>query len=97
MTGAHERRSCPHCGQQLVTITLPDQTGWGESPQLACFNDDCPYYREGWDWMWEHYRARVSYRYRLTGVQDEHASPLAVWSPTALRELIVGGEPDDAS
>lgn len=96
MTVPPAQRTCPHCGQPLVTITLPDQTGWGDGPQPACFNDECPYYREGWDWMWQHYRARASYRYRLTSVEEGHASPLPVWSPTALRDRIVSCKPDEA-
>ena len=88
------QRTCPHCGQRLVAFTLPDETAWGEGPQLACFNDDCSYYREGWAWMWEHYRARASYRYRLTSLRDSHASPLPVWSPEALRDRIIAERPN---
>lgn len=94
MTSSPDTPLCPHCGQALVGITMPDQGGWGPEVQLACFNDECPYYREGWDWMWEHYRARASYRYRLTDVGGNHPSPLPVWSPDALRDRIVGRKPD---
>jgi hypothetical protein len=83
------QRTCPHCGHRLVAFTLPDETAWGDGYQLACFNDACPYYRDGWDWMWDQYRVRASYRYRLTSPRDDHPSPLPVWSPEALRDRIV--------
>jgi len=80
---------CPHCGTPLQAFTLPDNTGWQEAVQWACFNDDCPYYRDGWEWMWSHYRVRSSYRYRLVNREKNIAQPLAVWSPSALRDRIV--------
>ena len=80
---------CPHCGKPLRRFTLPDNTGWHEPYQWACFNDDCPYYRDGWEWMWTQYRVRSSYRYRITDVESGRASPLAVWSPQALKDRIL--------
>ena len=88
MTGAKSPLTCPHCGALLKRFSLPEAGGWDTDYQLACFNDDCPYYREGWDWMRENYEAKASYRYRVdpaTGC----ASPLAVWSPTALLDRIL--------
>lgn len=91
---------CPHCHTPLQAFTLPDNTGWQESVQWACFNDDCPYYRDGWEWMWSHYRVRSSYRYRLVNQEKNSAQPLPVWSATALRDRIVdtaGGPDHDSS
>ena len=79
---------CPHCGEALKAFELPDNTGWEGSSQLACFNDECPYFQRGWKHMEEHYAVKASYRYRVdpsTGV----ASPLAVWSATALTDRIL--------
>jgi len=42
---------CPHCGESLQRFSLPDNTGWEGDFQLACFNDDCPYYERGWRHM----------------------------------------------
>jgi hypothetical protein len=83
---------CPHCGEALKAFELPDNTGWEGTFQLACFNDECPYYQRGWTHMEEHYAVKASYRYRVdpaTGV----ASPLAVWSPSALTDRILDDEP----
>jgi hypothetical protein len=81
--------TCPHCGVRLRPFAVPEGGGWDPKPQWACFNDDCPYYREGWDWMWEQYRAKASYRYRVVDPATGRSSPLAVWSPTAIRDLIL--------
>jgi hypothetical protein len=84
--------SCPHCGAVLRRFRIPEQSGWQQPFQWACFNNDCPYYREGWEWMWEHYRAKASYRYRLLDPLTGQTSPLAVWSETALLERILDDE-----
>ncbi len=80
--------SCPHCGEPLLPFALPEAGGWDSPFQLACWNDECPYYVRGWTWMESEYGVRSSYRYRLdpgTGA----ASPLPVWSPTAIRDQII--------
>jgi hypothetical protein len=82
---------CPHCEQALQAFELPPDTGWSTEFQLACFNDDCPYYVNGWQWMMERYQVRTSYRYRVDPATG-HPSPLAVWSATALRDRIIEAE-----
>ncbi len=88
---SHPKESlcCPHCGQQLKKFQMPDESGWETSVQWACFSNDCPYYRNGWDWMYEKYRVRVSYRYRVLSPETGQTSPLAVWSETALCDRII--------
>ncbi|TAM48271.1 MAG: hypothetical protein EPN53_10425 [Acidobacteria bacterium] len=79
---------CPHCGQPLARFSLPDEGGWDGTFQLACFNDDCPYFVRGWAWIEEHYGVRSSYRYRLDPASGQ-ASPIPVWSRNALRDRIL--------
>ncbi|MEW6366809.1 MAG: hypothetical protein AB1714_19445 [Acidobacteriota bacterium] len=79
---------CPHCGQMLSPFGLPESGGWELPFQLACFNDECSYYSRGWGWMFERFGVRASYRYRVDPVSGQ-ASPLPVWSPTALRDRIL--------
>ncbi len=79
--------TCPHCGAPLARFELPE-AGFDHSFDLACFNDDCPYYVRGWTWMEEQFGVRSSYRYRIDA-QNGRASPLAVWSSTALRSRIL--------
>ena len=83
---------CPHCNEPLKPFSLPEDTGWEGEFQLACFNDECPYYVRGWDWMNEKYGVKSSYRYRVVP-ETAKASPLAVWSPDALKDRILDLEP----
>jgi hypothetical protein len=85
---ARKKHTCPHCGAALQFFELPEAGGWDQRCHLACFNNDCPYYRRGWDWMMSQYNVKVSYRFRLDPVSG-CASPIAVWSETALVDRIV--------
>jgi hypothetical protein len=82
---------CPHCAEPLLPFRLPEEGGWDTEFHIACFNDDCPYYRNGWRWMEERYGVKSSYRYRIDP-SSGRASPLAVWSPQALRDRIIEAE-----
>lgn len=90
MVDERQGRRCPHCGESLQSFALPDNTGWKEPVHWVCFNDDCEYFRRGWNWMEERFGVRASYRYRVDPATGKD-SPLAVWSPTALRDRILGG------
>ena len=45
--------------------------------------------------MWEQYEVRASYRYRVTQGETRSASPLAVWSETALIDRIIENDDND--
>ena len=66
---------------------MPDGASWPEPFFLACFNNDCCYYRDGWTWMWEQYSQRASYRYALNP-RTETALMIPVWSDDATREML---------
>ena len=85
-----ERAACPHCGARLVRMALPDVV-YDHEYDLVCFNDECSYYVRGWAWMEQQFGVKTSYRYRIDS-RTGHASPVAVWSPTAMRNKIL---PDD--
>lgn len=93
MTTSHP--VCPHCNQPLQAFELPDNTGWQGEFQLACFNDDCPYFVRGWQHMQENYAVRASYRYRIDPPSGD-VSPLAVWSSDALKDRIIDATVADA-
>jgi len=82
---------CPHCNQKLQAFELPDGSGWDGEFHLACFNDDCPYFQRGWAWMREKYAVNASYRYRVNPASGK-ASPLGVWSKTAIRDRILDAD-----
>ncbi len=85
---------CPHCGDKLKKFEMPADAGFDSPYQLACFNNDCSYYREGWDWMAEKYEVKTSYRYRVDPTTGG-ASPLAVWSETAIVDHIIDYDDDE--
>jgi hypothetical protein len=85
MTGA---RTCPHCGDRLKKWLVPDGATWTEEFLFVCFNDDCSYYREGWEWMEQQYSQRASYRYMVNPTTGA-SSMIPVWSDSATREMIV--------
>jgi hypothetical protein len=95
MPTKQEKYTCPHCEAGLQAFELPEAGGWDQKYHLACFNNDCPYYRRGWDWMLDHYNAKVSYRYRLDPESGKD-SPIAVWSETALVDRIIKKYPKPA-
>jgi hypothetical protein len=82
---------CPHCNVTLTPFSVPDAGGWRAPFHLACFNDECPYFVRGWQWMKERFGVNSSYRYRLDPATGK-ASPLGVWSRNALRDRILDAE-----
>jgi hypothetical protein len=79
---------CPHCNHDLQPFELPDNTGWQTEFQLACFNDECPYFRRGWEHMESNFAVKASYRYRVDPANGR-PSPLPVWSVDALKDRIL--------
>jgi Ogr/Delta-like zinc finger len=80
--------NCPHCGKKMSMWMPSPESSWGNDMQLVCFNDDCPYYKQGWEWMLSHFNQKVSYRHRYNPRTGEKG-PLPVFSPTALRSGII--------
>lgn len=62
----------------------PQQSTWSGDFQFVCFNDECPYFASGWEWMENHYNVTASYRCRLDPLTGE-VGPLPVWSMEALK------------
>ena len=86
--------SCPHCRKGLMPFELPDNTGWQTDFHVACFNDDCSYYTDGWEWMREQYNQNASYRYAFNP-STKSSLLIPVWSDQATRENIVPDEEGD--
>jgi len=91
---AETPRSCPHCESRLRKWQVPEDASWSEDFFFVCFNDDCPYYQQGWGWMLEHYNQRVSYRHAINPMTGA-PFPLPVWSASATREMIVDDSEGD--
>jgi hypothetical protein len=82
-----DKYTCPHCGSRLSPWSSPDLTSWGGRVLYVCFDDTCPYYQEGWDWMLQQYNVKASYRHRYDPETGE-IGPLAVWSQEALKDQV---------
>jgi hypothetical protein len=86
-----ETLCCPHCGERLRKWAVPDnpfcQT-WDNDFMYICFNDACPYYVGGWDYMFREGMGGVSYRLMYNPEKDR-CLPIPVPTPHALKEGIV--------
>jgi hypothetical protein len=80
-------RTCPHCSTQLKKWRVPDEATWNEEFFFVCFNNDCDYYKRGWEWMQKQYSQRASYRYAFNPVTKGDLM-IPVWSDEATREMI---------
>ena len=87
---------CPHCMKPIRRWANPQLVCWSGEYQYVCFNDECPYFQRGWDWMESHFHVKASYRHRVDPVTGE-SGPLPVWSREALRDhIIIEEEPTHA-
>ena len=76
---ASSRTTCPHCGTALTPLGLPEAL-FAHAYDLACFNDECPYYVRGFAWMEQQYGVKASYRFRIDG-ESGHPSPMVARGP----------------
>ena len=88
---------CPYCGDRLKKWQVPHSPFeiecWYETDHLyICFNDGCPYFRRGWDWMWSRMKRNVSYRHMYNPVARK-SGPMPVPTYFALKDGILDEEP----
>jgi len=86
-----KKLDCPHCGERMNKWKTPADSTWGTEFQYVCFNDECPYFVKGWDWIMQQRKARASYRHRYNPVTGK-SGPVPVWSNDALKDNIIREE-----
>ena len=82
---------CPHCGEKMRKWAVPDnpfEVTWDNEFMYICFNDACPYYVRGWDFMHREGNRGSSYRLMYNPEKD-CCMPIPVPTPKALRESII--------
>ncbi len=87
----NERPACPHCGAELKKWKTPPMSTWASEYQWVCFNDECPYFVRGWEWMMESQNVKASYRHCMDPKSGK-TGPLPTWSYEAHKSSIIKDE-----
>ena len=87
---------CPYCGEKMKKWDVsknPYESTWDNDFVYMCFNDACPYFVRGWDFMYKQCNRSLSYRLVFDPAEDTCTS-IPVYNYQALREGIISKNGD---
>jgi len=82
---------CPYCGEKMKKWDVSQnfyESTWDNGFVYMCFNDVCPYFVRGWDFMYRQCNRGLSYRLVFDPAEDSCTS-IPVHNHQALREGII--------
>lgn len=83
-----DKTICPHCNQKMSKWSSPGAYSWGSEYLYICFNDECDYYKNGWDHTFRQIGIKASYRHRYDPTTGQEG-PFPVNTPDAGKDCIV--------
>ncbi len=83
-----DKTICPHCGIKMKKWRTPPLSTWTAEYFYVCFNDECAYFKRGWEHMNKTTHVACSYRHRYDP-ESGTSGPLPVWSPDAGKSDII--------
>lgn len=88
MSDTQNNPTCQHCNSVMKKWTTPPASTWSSSFLWICFNDECPYYVKGWEWMMQTREMHCSYRHSIDPESGAKA-PIPIWDENALKDQII--------
>ena len=88
---------CPYCLEKMKKWEVPENpfvSTWDNAFMYICFNDRCPYFVDGWDFMYRQGNRGASYRL-MYNPEKNSCHPVPVMSVNTLRDGIVHDRADE--
>jgi hypothetical protein len=83
-----EVSKCKYCGSDLKKVAMPPDSKFQTEFLMVCLNDDCDYFKRGWNWMKEKFNVDASYRYQFNPVTGQDG-PFPVVRSTDLKDMVI--------
>jgi hypothetical protein len=83
-----DEHNCKYCGNKMSKVAMPFDSDWNVEYLMICMNDECGYYKDGWNWMWNNYHVHVSYRFYINTFHNTDG-PFPVSKPDDYKSFIV--------